>query len=346
MSHPAITIRALQPADIAAVNRLYNQESVRRFTLGMPFASLRDSVRFFAGDAKLRTSLVACGPDGAILGEASLTGETPPRRAYAATLGLMVDEAARRQGIGRALAVALLELADNWLNLHKLELEVFTNNAPGIALYQYLGFEIEARHRHYAMQDGVLADCFAMARLRPGLPQDQAAPPPRPPKAPQAPFQLRALEPEDAPALAALMNQPGVRHGTVSTPFMTEARVRHMADPAEGVKPIAAWVENRLAGAVILKLGQGRRLHSAYIAGLMVHDSYQGQGIGRALLAATLDLTDNWLGLSRVALAVLADNPHAIRLYESFGFETEGTLRADIFRNGGYADALAMARLR
>ncbi|GAN81022.1 GNAT family N-acetyltransferase [Acidocella aminolytica] len=339
------TIRATRPSDIPAINRIYNQPSVRRFTMGLPFVSLDASAHFFAANQSLRTSLVACGADGTILGEASLTRESSLRRAYAASLGLMVAEESRRQGIGRALLTALLDLADNWLNLQKLELDVFTNNEPAIALYRSAGFEVEVTQHHFAMQDGVLADNFAMARLRPGLVVDRTSPPPRPPQAPRQPFTLRALEPEDAPALAGLMNLPGIRHGTTAIPFMAETAMHGLAS-ATGQHAIAALSGTALTGLAVLQQGQGRALHSATLTSMMVHDAYQGQGIGRALLNAALDLADHWLGLSRVSLAVLAENHPAIRLYESLGFETEGYLRADVFRNGAYADALAMARLR
>jgi len=43
---------------------------------------------------------------------------------------------------------------------------------------------------------------------------------------------------------------------------------------------------------------------------------------------------------------VIADNARAVSLYEKHGFEREGILRHEIWRDGGYADSLAMARLR
>ncbi|MGE4481279.1 GNAT family N-acetyltransferase [Acidocella sp.] len=341
-----ISIRAATPGDIAAVNRIYNQPSVRRFTFALPYESRAASARFFAAERELRTSLLACAADGTVLGEASLTREANPRRSYAAMLGLMVDEEARRRGTGRALLTALLDLADNWLNLQKLELEVFANNHPAIALYRSLGFEVEATMRHHAMQDGVLTDCLAMARLRPGLPADRSTAPLPPPQAPRQPFILRAMEPEDLPGLTTLMSLPGVCHGAAATPFMAEAALNELTDPASRARAIVAVSGGTLSGLSVLLPGQGRALHTATLQSMMVHDAWQGQGIGRALLTAMLDIADNWLGLSRIGLAVLADNPPAIRLYESLGFEREGRLRADIFRQGGYADSLAMARLR
>jgi len=45
-------------------------------------------------------------------------------------------------------------------------------------------------------------------------------------------------------------------------------------------------------------------------------------------------------------LTVYVDNEPAIRLYQKFGFEVEGTRRKDVFRDGQYVDSYAMARLR
>lgn len=59
-----------------------------------------------------------------------------------------------------------------------------------------------------------------------------------------------------------------------------------------------------------------------------------------------LDLADRWLGLVRVELHVNADNDRAVRLYERFGFEKEGRLRANFVREGAYVDSFVMARLR
>ncbi len=77
-----------------------------------------------------------------------------------------------------------------------------------------------------------------------------------------------------------------------------------------------------------------------------VEDHATGQGIGTALLEAILDAADNWLDIRRVELTVFADNDRAIRLYERFGFEREGLRRAFAYRDGSYADAVAMARLK
>jgi putative acetyltransferase len=70
--------------------------------------------------------------------------------------------------IGAALLTALLETADKWWNLRRVELTVYTDNAPAVGLYQRFGFVVEGTHRNYAFCDGSYVDTHAMARIRDG----------------------------------------------------------------------------------------------------------------------------------------------------------------------------------
>ncbi len=79
---------------------------------------------------------------------------------------------------------------------------------------------------------------------------------------------------------------------------------------------------------------------------MAVHDQWQQQGIGSALVEAAIDLADQWLNLRRLELTVYTDNVPAIKLYKRVGFENEGTLRRFAYRDGDFADAYLMARLR
>lgn len=63
-------------------------------------------------------------------------------------------------------------------------------------------------------------------------------------------------------------------------------------------------------------------------------------------MAAALDVADNWWQVTRIHLEVYTDNDPAVALYRKFGFEIEGTLRQDAFRNGELVDTHVMARLR
>lgn len=157
---------------------------------------------------------------------------------------------------------------------------------------------------------------------------------------------IRAREPGDFEAIAVLMELPKVRWGTLRLPFTSKDQWRRMMEnPGEGMTGIVAVGDGKLLGHAGLLRLKGRRNHVGDI-GMAVHDDFHGRGIGSAMLAALVDAADNWLDMKRLELTVYVDNEPAIRLYRKFGFETEGTRRADAFRNGEYVDSLFMARLR
>ncbi len=60
----------------------------------------------------------------------------------------------------------MLRLADSWLNLHRIELQVYTDNERGIRLYERCGFEVEGTLKDFAFREGRYVDVYSMARLR------------------------------------------------------------------------------------------------------------------------------------------------------------------------------------
>jgi putative acetyltransferase len=157
---------------------------------------------------------------------------------------------------------------------------------------------------------------------------------------------LRAREPTDWQEVAALMQLPRVRWGTLRLPFVSAEETRKWMEKApEGHVGVVAVLDGRLVGSADILRGKGRRDHVGVI-GLCVHDDFNGRGVGAALLAALIDTADNWLNLRRLELVVYVDNEPALRLYRKFGFEVEGTRRADTFRDGAFVDSFIMARLR
>jgi putative acetyltransferase len=158
---------------------------------------------------------------------------------------------------------------------------------------------------------------------------------------------IRAREPADIAAITAIMNCPGVVAGTLQLPWRSVAeQEERLGQRRPDVHSLVAEIDGSVVGTLGLHLeSHPRRRHCGSI-GMAVHDDFQGRGVGTALLAAAIDLADNWLGLSRLELHVYVDNAAGIRLYEKFGFVVEGTARAFALRNGEFVDALAMARLR
>jgi len=169
--------------------------------------------------------------------------------------------------------------------------------------------------------------------------------PPAPARARADGLTIRAREPSDWQEIAALLQLPQVRRGTLRLPYVSAEQARRwMEKPQEGVTGIVALPDGRLVGCADVTQYKGRRSHAGGI-GLVVHDDFHRRGIGSGLLATLVDVADNWLNLRRLELTVYVDNDAAVRLYEKFGFVIEGTRRADAFRDGAFADSYAMARL-
>jgi putative acetyltransferase len=161
-----ITIRRAEPGDFEAIWRTFQDPSVYSGTLQTPFPSQEGWRKHLAEHADVHYLLVACA-DGEIVGHGGLhpLGKSP-RRAHAMALGMGIVEPWQGRGVGSALMGALTELADNWLNVIRLELTVYTDNERAIALYRKFGFETEGTHRCYALRAGRYVDAYAMARIR------------------------------------------------------------------------------------------------------------------------------------------------------------------------------------
>jgi L-phenylalanine/L-methionine N-acetyltransferase len=156
---------------------------------------------------------------------------------------------------------------------------------------------------------------------------------------------IRADEPSDWQEIAALTELPKVRWGTLRLPYTRKDQWRKMMEnPSEDRIGIVAVLEGRVVGSAGIQRHKGRRRHVGEV-GMSVHDDFQRRGIGSALTAALIDVADKWLDLKRLELTVYVDNAPAIRLYQKFGFEVEGTCRGYAFRDGQYVDSFAMARL-
>ncbi|MBB4234391.1 putative acetyltransferase [Rhizobium esperanzae] len=139
---------------------------------------------------------------------------------------------------------------------------------------------------------------------------------------------------------------PGYRAGTLRPPFTSIDAVRkRMESPSPSALNLVVELDGRIVANGGMNRFEGRRQHAASL-GMGVHDDFTGRGLGTFLMAAMVDAADDWLDIKRLELTVYTDNAVAIRLYEKFGFEKEGLLRAFGYRAGEYVDAFTMARLR
>ena len=163
---PGLTIRRAEPGDFDAFRQTFEDESAYSGTLQLPFPSL-ELWRKRLAEPKPNEFLLLALVDGEVCGNAGLMQpNNSPRRSHAMHMGLAVRQAFQGRGVGGALMEALVDIADNWLNVSRIELTVFTDNERAIALYRKHGFEVEGTHKAYALRAGVYADVHAMARVR------------------------------------------------------------------------------------------------------------------------------------------------------------------------------------
>lgn len=161
-----IRVRAAEPGDAEGIAEVFACPSVIAGTFALPYRSVEDLRRRMGEQPGSEWHRLVAEWEGRVVGSLLLRVEAQPRRRHAASFGMGVHDAYRRRGVGSALIAAMLDLADNWLGLSRIELEVYTDNAPAIALYRKFGFEVEGTARQFALQDGILVDAYRMARLR------------------------------------------------------------------------------------------------------------------------------------------------------------------------------------
>ncbi len=159
---------------------------------------------------------------------------------------------------------------------------------------------------------------------------------------------VRALTERDHAAIHEILTSQPVVEGTMRVPHAPIGETVARLAPRAGTLHLVAEREGRVAGVLELVTApnEPRHRHAGEINLVAVHPNDAGQGVGRALMEAALDLADNWLDLRRLSLVVFDDNPVAIELYRRLGFVVEGTLKAYGYKRGRYVDALLMARLR
>lgn len=161
-----ITIRHCEARDIEQIRAIYADPTAFADTLQLPFPSIEVWEKRLSPCPDGFTCLVAVRDDE-VLGQLGLEVFRSPRRHHAATLGMGVKASARRIGVGSSLLCAAIDLCEKWMNVSRIEIEVYIDNDAAIALYAKHGFVIEGTCRQFAFRDGKCVDAHIMARIRP-----------------------------------------------------------------------------------------------------------------------------------------------------------------------------------
>jgi L-phenylalanine/L-methionine N-acetyltransferase len=161
-----ITVRHSEPDDYREIHRIFSGPRAIAGTLQMPFPRAEMWRERLSEPPEGLYSLVAC-VEREVVGSLGLeTSSTRWRMHQVGSIGMAVRDDWQGRGIGTALMEAALDLADNWLNLTRIELTVYVDNAAAIALYEKFEFEVEGTHRRFAFRDGEYVDAYSMARLK------------------------------------------------------------------------------------------------------------------------------------------------------------------------------------
>jgi putative acetyltransferase len=159
-----ILIRPVRHEDAEALNELRRRDGVAEFIPS--FASERESAtRKYIDNFGPNDHVFVAELDGRIVAYAGLHVRDGKMR-HSAWLGIAVHDAFFGRGIGRAMMEKLLDLADRWIGITRVDLTVVANNTRAIALYEKLGFVVEGTQRKATYYDGQFWDVVCMARLK------------------------------------------------------------------------------------------------------------------------------------------------------------------------------------
>lgn len=162
-----LLIRSVRLEDASAINEIRRMDGVRENTLGLFSERVSRSEEFIKGlteNEHLLVGEVEKNGMKMVVGLVGLNINRNPRLRHSASLGIMVHADYHGKGIGTALLNKILDLADNWLMLTRVELTAFVENEGAVKLYKSLGFEIEGIKKYSAIKNGNYADEYLMAR--------------------------------------------------------------------------------------------------------------------------------------------------------------------------------------
>jgi len=162
---------------------------------------------------------------------------------------------------------------------------------------------------------------------------------------------LRAVQPEDAAALAAWMADEEVTYFmfTGQRP-LTEARVaedlqRTVDDARNAVFMVVERETGRTIGTAGLYDAHPTALKAEFRV-LLGDKMCWNRGYGTEVTELLLFYGFDRLNLNKIWLGVIAENAGAHHAYLKAGFREEGRLREELYRNSRYYDAIRMSVLR
>jgi len=158
-----LSIRPFRLSDAKDINEMRRQKEVRANILALT----TETIEFTEGLLKSMgydDHVLVAELEGKVVRMVGIRLLKSIRQKHSAFFGIMVRAEYQGQGIGKILMQNILDLADNWLMLARIELDVTTDNEKAINFYQSFGFEEEGKKKYAIIKDGKYADLLMMAR--------------------------------------------------------------------------------------------------------------------------------------------------------------------------------------
>lgn len=310
---PVLTLRALHPADcdrlltwIDSSDALWQWSGARSFTWPLDRGQLLRDLAAHAGSAV--ELLAGIDDDGEMVAHVLLDAQHYHGLGNIGRVAVAPEK--RGQGLGAALMRATVRHGFDELGLHRLQLTVYTFNAPAIATYRSVGFMVE----------GVARDSTRGSQGRwDGLTMSLLAPEYRRPASYGG--GIRIAGPRDAEAIATLLTQLGYAHDR------DQASARLLAWAAEPAgEVLVAESDDQVVGfAAVHRTPYFERAGAfARVVALSVDAARRRAGVGRRLMAAV----EAWAaarGCVDVEVTSLRSRDDAHRFYAALGYEDRCT---------------------
>ena len=162
-----IIIRPVKIEDSKAINEIRRMKGVRENTLAISSERLDRSIKHtesLDSNSHVLVAEIKENNEKKVVGIGILTINASPRIRHSASIGVCINTDYQGKGIGRKLMEELLDLADNWLMIVRVELGVYLDNEKAINLYKSLGFVKEGVKKYASIKNGKYVDELIMGR--------------------------------------------------------------------------------------------------------------------------------------------------------------------------------------
>lgn len=161
---------------------------------------------------------------------------------------------------------------------------------------------------------------------------------------------LREIEEGDLDLIVKWRNDPDVlrylfSYLPISSSSQRQWYQRYLEDDRQQAFVIVLKDGNRPIGTVGLSAIDHRDQKAEM--GIMIGEKTQrGRGIGEEALRLLIDYAFTQMNLRKIKALAFADNVVAIKLYEKCGFQLEGTLKQEVYKDGQFKDVCILSLLR